>query len=188
MTSIHTDQTILYNINVTLPFRAGWYNLSCINGAIFMRHQTTLITLLVGCALILSACAQSASVGIPTPDQASLAAQAAVMTSTAAVPVSTLAPVEQFPTETPIALVLTATPTPDIEPTVTPRPRPRPRPTAVSSCSRTITHIVKPGENLFRIALRYKTTVYAIARRNGIRDTRYIRSGQRLSIVTCARS
>jgi LysM repeat protein len=44
---------------------------------------------------------------------------------------------------------------------------------------------VRPGENLFRIALRYNTTITSIARRNGISDPRSIRSGQRLSIVTC---
>jgi hypothetical protein len=153
-----------------------------------MRHQTTLITLLVGCALILSACAQSASVGIPTPDQAYLAAQAAVMTSTAVVPVSTLAPAEQFPTETPGAPVPTATdiPTAEVEPTAAPV-APRPRVVPTSGCNRTLIHIVRPGENLFRIAIKYKTTIYSIARRNGIRDVRMISVGQRLRIVTCAR-
>jgi len=45
--------------------------------------------------------------------------------------------------------------------------------------------VVKPGENLFRIALRYNTTILSIARRNNISDPRVIRTGQRLHIVTC---
>jgi LysM repeat protein len=59
--------------------------------------------------------------------------------------------------------------------------------TTVTACKQQVIHIVKPGENLFRIALRYRTTIYAIARRNGITNVRVIRSGQRLRIVTCAR-
>jgi peptidoglycan L-alanyl-D-glutamate endopeptidase CwlK len=51
-----------------------------------------------------------------------------------------------------------------------------------------VTYIVRPGDNLFRIALRYRTTINAIARRNGIKNTRVIRVGQRLRILTCARS
>lgn len=43
-------------------------------------------------------------------------------------------------------------------------------------------HIVRPGENLFRIALRYNTTINAIARANGIVNPRYIYVGQRLII------
>lgn len=43
-------------------------------------------------------------------------------------------------------------------------------------------HIVGPGENLFRIALRYNTTINAIARANGIVNPRYIYVGQRLII------
>jgi LysM repeat protein len=48
-----------------------------------------------------------------------------------------------------------------------------------------VVHVVKPGENLFRIALRYNTTVASISRRNNISDPRLVRVGQRLNIVTC---
>ena len=48
-------------------------------------------------------------------------------------------------------------------------------------------HIVRAGENLFRIALRYRTTINAIARLNGITNTRLIRTGQRLVVITCRR-
>jgi LysM repeat protein len=43
-------------------------------------------------------------------------------------------------------------------------------------------HVVKRGENLYRIALRYGTSVSAIAKANGIRNTNHIYTGQRLSI------
>ena len=43
-------------------------------------------------------------------------------------------------------------------------------------------HVVQPGENLFRIALRYNTTTWAIATANGLSNTHYIYVGQRLRI------
>ena len=45
-----------------------------------------------------------------------------------------------------------------------------------------VIHIVQPGENLFRIALRYGTTVEAIAEANGIVNPRLILVGQKLII------
>jgi LysM repeat protein len=46
-----------------------------------------------------------------------------------------------------------------------------------------ITHIVQPGENLFRIALKYGTTVEAIAAANNIVNPSHIYAGQKLIIV-----
>lgn len=43
-------------------------------------------------------------------------------------------------------------------------------------------HVVQWGENLTRIAMRYGTTVWAIARANGIWNINYIRAGQVLLI------
>lgn len=43
-------------------------------------------------------------------------------------------------------------------------------------------HVVQWGENLTRIALRYGTTVWAIAQANGIWDVNRIRAGQVLLI------
>jgi LysM repeat protein len=43
-------------------------------------------------------------------------------------------------------------------------------------------HVVQPGENLFRIALRYGTTIGAIMAANGLTDSRTIVVGQRLVI------
>jgi LysM repeat protein len=44
--------------------------------------------------------------------------------------------------------------------------------------------VVQRGENLFRIALRYGTTVQAIASANGIANPASIYVGQRLTIPT----
>jgi putative chitinase len=44
--------------------------------------------------------------------------------------------------------------------------------------------VVVRGENLFRIALRYGTTVEAIANANGIANPARIAVGQRLTILT----
>jgi LysM repeat protein len=43
-------------------------------------------------------------------------------------------------------------------------------------------HIVQWGETLTRIAIRYGTTVWAIAQANGLRNVNYIRLGQALLI------
>lgn len=45
-----------------------------------------------------------------------------------------------------------------------------------------IVHVVRRGENLFRIALRYGVTVQAVAKRNGIVNPSLIRTGQKLYI------
>lgn len=45
-----------------------------------------------------------------------------------------------------------------------------------------IVHVVRWGENLYRIALRYGTTVQAIATANGITNPNRIYAGQRLVI------
>jgi LysM repeat protein len=46
----------------------------------------------------------------------------------------------------------------------------------------TVTHVVQPGENLFRIALKYGTTVQAIAAANGIVNPNVVYAGQSLTI------
>jgi len=55
---------------------------------------------------------------------------------------------------------------------VTPGTEPRPP----------ITYVVQPGDNLFRLALRYGTTIYAIANANNIANINLIFVGQRLVI------
>ena len=44
------------------------------------------------------------------------------------------------------------------------------------------THVVGPGENLYRIALRYGTTVQALAEFNGIHNPDHVAAGQTLRI------
>jgi LysM repeat protein len=51
-----------------------------------------------------------------------------------------------------------------------------------SGASAGTTHVVQPGENLYRIALRYGTTIPALASANGISDPTQIRVGQTLVI------
>jgi LysM repeat protein len=48
----------------------------------------------------------------------------------------------------------------------------------------TITHVVQPGENLYRIALKYGTTPAAIAAANNIVNPNMIYAGQKLIIST----
>jgi LysM repeat protein len=48
----------------------------------------------------------------------------------------------------------------------------------------TITHVVQPGENLYRIALKYGTTLEAIAAANNIVNPNMIYAGQKLTIST----
>lgn len=50
-----------------------------------------------------------------------------------------------------------------------------------------IFHVVKPGENLFRIGKAYELSSAELARVNGIRDTRQIRVGQRIFIPGATR-
>ena len=52
--------------------------------------------------------------------------------------------------------------------------------TAVAECG--VYHTVTPGQNLFRIGLRYGVSMYDIAAVNGISDIRVIYAGQRLYI------
>jgi LysM repeat protein len=85
-------------------------------------------------------------------------------TSTAPAPTATAEPATPMPTTRP------PTPEPTAEATETPVP--------VGE----VTHVVQAGENLFRIALRYDTTVEAIAQANGIANASQIYVGQELTI------
>ena len=64
---------------------------------------------------------------------------------------------------------------------------------AVSSCASTqpaepIVHVVRAGENLYRIGLRYGVPAEVIARANGIRDVTALSIGTRLRIPDAKRS
>ena len=91
--------------------------------------------------------------------------------------------------ETPTEETATPTPTP-VPPSPTPEPATpvptTPPPTATPSPTGEVVHVVVRGENLYRIALRYGTTVEAIANANGIANPARIAVGQRLTILTSA--
>lgn len=53
---------------------------------------------------------------------------------------------------------------------------------AVAQNGGTTTHVVQPGENLFRIALQYNVTVDALMVANGLTDSSLVRAGQVLVI------
>jgi LysM repeat protein len=91
-------------------------------------------------------------------------------------------PEQPTPTSSPVP---TVAPTTAAVPTFTPSPV---SPTAVSALTGQVEHIVQPGENLFRIALRYGTTVEAIASANGIANPAMIYVGQRLIISSAGGS
>jgi len=75
-------------------------------------------------------------------------------------------------------------PTP-IPPAVTPTSLPiTPEPAENTSCGEHVTHVVQVGENLFRIAMRYGTSIGAIQQANGISDANQIVVGQTL-IIPC---
>jgi putative chitinase len=98
---------------------------------------------------------------------------------------------EEEATEVPTEAVATATPeptTPATSAAETPTPTPTSAPTATPapSVSGGTTHIVQPGENMFRIALRYGTTVQAIAQANGISNPQLVYVGQQLIIPSTA--
>jgi LysM repeat protein len=57
-----------------------------------------------------------------------------------------------------------------------------PAPGAPGAPGSVVVHIVQPGENLFRIALLYNTTVEAITQANGISNPWFIYVGQQLNI------
>ncbi len=114
------------------------------------------------------------------------------------------APAEGEPTEE-VGAEATATPVPDVPPaetvelptampTLTPEPTqegvvavttPTATPVATQQPAPTTgtgTHVVQAGENLFRIALRYGTSVEALAQANGITNPSLIYVGQQLKI------
>jgi len=105
-------------------------------------------------------------------------------------PTPTLVPPGEMPID--LTLTLAASPTIAVTPTATPTsppgvpahtPTPTLTPTTPSGTpGAPIVHVVQRGENLFRIALRYNTTVEAIAAANGIRNPQLIYVGQKLTI------
>jgi LysM repeat protein len=130
----------------------------------------------------LTACrpTRSRSGPVPTATPPGLLFGAPTATETVAPtmpPTPTLLPV------TPIMPEGAPTPTPFFSPLPPPTPV-APAPTAAPPAQ--VTHVVQPGETLFRIALRYGTTVEAIARANNLINPDFIVPGQRLVIPVSA--
>jgi LysM repeat protein len=108
-------------------------------------------------------------------EQDQMATAAAETTRTAEMAEATATPTETPPPSTPTP---TATAVPPAPATSTPTPTFTPLPPGQ------VTHVVQRGENLFRIALRYGTTVQAIASANGIANPARIYVGQKLTFST----
>jgi LysM repeat protein len=126
----------------------------------------------------LAACrpTRSRSGPVPTATPPELLFSAPTATATVALempPMPTPLPV------TPMAPEDTPTPAPFFSPIPPPTPV-GPAPTAAPPAR--VTHVVQPGETLSRIALRYGTTVEAIAQANNLINPDFIVPGQRLVI------
>lgn len=72
---------------------------------------------------------------------------------------------------------------PESVPTPLPEETPLPPDSAVCKTGTTIVHTVSAGENLFRIAQRYRTSVNDIMQANGLTDPSRILVGQQLTIL-----
>ena len=117
----------------------------------------------------------AAGAEVAPSEQDQMATAAAEATRTAEMAGATATPTETPPTSTPTP---TATAAPPAPATSTPTPTFTPLPPGQ------VTHVVQRGENLFRIALRYGTTVQAIASAHGIANPARIYVGQKLVIST----
>lgn len=101
-------------------------------------------------------------------------------------------PIPPTTVATPLA---TSVPAPEVpQPTAAPQPQPTPIPQPVAGadtgdvvCNAVYQHVVASGENLFRIALRFRTSMESIANANGIDNVALVRTGQTLKITACAR-
>jgi LysM repeat protein len=82
-----------------------------------------------------------------------------------------------IPNQTPTPAPATATPIPTTAPGVQPTAAPTAQP------QQQTTHTVQAGENLYRIALRYSTTIETLAQLNGITNPNIIRVGQVLQVT-----
>lgn len=155
-----------------------------------------MLAVLVALSLVLGGCKKSATpplVDIQAEDEAAEMIKQAetnptpvvvepVAEETAAAPVeATEAPAEattvaEAPTPGTVEVVLPVVVSGDA---AAPTPEATAAPVAVSTPGK---HVVQAGENLFRIALRYGTTVEAIAKANGITNAALIYVGQTLTI------
>jgi len=151
-----------------------------------------LVALIAGCKRAKPAVVSDVQV---TPTTAAAAATGRTVVPVASpTPTSEVTP-EATPTPSPEAATSTpspevATPTPHAEATSTPIVAPTSTPVSTSTPtaapttapSGERTHVVQPGENLFRIALHYGMSYQTVAAANGIINPDLIYVGQRLTI------
>jgi LysM repeat protein len=130
----------------------------------------------------------SAAQAAPTAQQpAQVGATAMPATPVALPPATPTAAIVSITAVPPIEVATAAAP---VQPIPTPLPYDPPsQETDYSNapCNSRVTHIVRGGENLFRIALQYRTTAAAVARLNNITNVRKVSVGRRLQIVVCGR-
>lgn len=160
-----------------------------------MRRKSLVVLLLsLIVVLVLGGCRRDAAppVDLEPEDEATAVVQEAgentdamespVATATEA-PGATATP-EPDATEAPTA-VPTATTEP-ADPTPTSEPQPTAAPTATGDDGTVTYYVVQPGDNLFRIALRFNMTTQALAQANNITNPQMIYVGQRIKIPACA--
>ncbi len=158
------------------------------------KSMFVILAVLVVLALTLAGCKKSAT---PKLDNIQAEDESAAMVQEAGAnpPVATQAPTEEAtaaatteaPAATEAAPAATEAATPAAEVVVTPEATVAVEATVAATTESAITgvpgkHVVQAGENLFRIALRYGTTVEAIAKANGITNATLIYIGQVLTI------
>lgn len=154
-----------------------------------------LVAALVAVAALSSGCRRSAAPPIeelPSEEEVNAAIQEAQdNTGVAESPIASPEPITVEPSITPSSTpepiaptsVPTATPVPIIvEPTTAATEAPTVEPTTEAPISTGTTYVVQPGDNLFRIGLRYGLTVDQLARANNITNPALIYVGQVLTI------
>ncbi len=160
-----------------------------------MKKNTLALVALALLLVALIAGCRRAKPAVVSEVQATPTTAATTATGRTVVPVASPTPTSEGTPEitpTPTAEAATSTPsteatnTPTVAPTLTPVPTTAPTaaptatPTAAPAGERT--HVVQPGENLFRISLHYGLTYQTVAAANGIINPDLIYVGQRLII------
>ena len=167
-----------------------------------MRRKPLTLVLagLLMVSLLLVGCRRSAVPPVEelTPEDEAAAALQEAQGNTTESPVPTAEPPEMpateepdttaeetpEPTEVPSEPTEAPTATPELVdlPTVVPTPEPLEQTTPVPTTDGATSYVVKPGDNLFRIALNYGVTVEALSQANNITNPSLIYVGQQLTI------
>ncbi len=159
-----------------------------------MKKTLTIVVLVLLFVASMAGCRRAKPAVVSTVE-ATPTTTAAAGTGRTVVPVASptstpeIAP-EDTPTSTPEAATPIPTAAAETTPTVAPisTPAPTAAPTKAPTAAATKapsgerTHVVQPGENLFRIALHYGMTYKTLAAANGIINPDLVYVGQRLTI------